>query len=472
LWSPNRYEWVVTQYATSRMGAIMVNINPAYRSHELEHVLKQSGCSLLIMARAFRQTDYVAMFKEVEERLPAHIQALVIDDEWGALQDDAKGLRGRAGRARAHPGSRRPHRHPVHQRHHRLPQGRHPLAPQHPEQRLLRRPHAEVQREGSHLHPGAALPLLRPGHGQPGGHQPRRVHGLPRAKAFDPGAVLATVEKERCTSLYGVPTMFIAELEHANFQQDRLRQPAHRHHGWLALPHRGDEARAEGHAHAGDHHLLRHDRNLAGVHAKQVDDPLDKRVATVGCVHPNLEVKIVDPSSGHVVPRGTVGELCTRGYSVMLGYWDDLHSTRQAIDNARWMHTGDLATMDNDGYVNIVGRIKDMVMRGGENIYPREVEEFLYTKPEIADVQVIGVPDVKYGEELMAWIKLRPGASLTGDELRAFCKGKIATYKIPRYWKFVDAFPMTVTGKIQKYKMRETAVEELKLQTAASIKTA
>jgi fatty-acyl-CoA synthase len=204
----------------------------------------------------------------------------------------------------------------------------------------------------------------------------------------------------------------------------------------------------------------------------KVDDPLDKRVATVGCVHPNLEVKIMDPSSGRVVPRGTVGELCTRGYSVMLGYWDDLHSTRQAIDNARWMHSGDLATMDNDGYVNIVGRIKDMVMRGGENIYPREVEEFLYTKPEVADVQVIGVPDVKYGEELMAWIKLRPGASVTGDELRAFCKGKIATYKIPRYWKFVDAFPMTVTGKIQKFKMRETAVEELKLQTAANIKTA
>jgi len=204
----------------------------------------------------------------------------------------------------------------------------------------------------------------------------------------------------------------------------------------------------------------------------RTDDPLEKRVATVGSVHPHVEIKIVDPSGGRVVPRGTAGELCTRGYSVMLGYWNDAHSTRQAIDAARWMHTGDLAVMDAQGYVNIVGRIKDMVLRGGENIYPREVEEFLYTRPEIADVQVIGVPDLKYGEELMAWVKLRPGATLTGDELRAFCKGKIATYKIPRYWKFVDGFPMTVTGKVQKYKMREAAIAELGLQAAAHVKTA
>jgi fatty-acyl-CoA synthase len=203
-----------------------------------------------------------------------------------------------------------------------------------------------------------------------------------------------------------------------------------------------------------------------------VDDPLDKRVSTVGRVHPHVEVKIVDPSTGRVVPRGVTGELCTRGYSVMLGYWQDASSTRQAIDAGRWMHTGDLATMDEQGYVNIVGRIKDMVLRGGENIYPREVEEFLYNKPEVADVQVIGVPDLKYGEELMAWVKLRPGASLSADELRAYCKGRIATYKIPRYWKFVDGFPMTVTGKIQKFKMREQAIAELGLEAAARVKTA
>jgi fatty-acyl-CoA synthase len=203
-----------------------------------------------------------------------------------------------------------------------------------------------------------------------------------------------------------------------------------------------------------------------------VDDPLEKRVATVGRVHPHVEVKIVDPSTGRLVPRGMTGELCTRGYSVMLGYWEDPGSTRQAIDAGRWMHTGDLATMDGDGYVNIVGRIKDMILRGGENIYPREVEEFLYTVSEIADVQVIGVPDLKYGEELMAWVKLRPGATSSPDALRAFCKGKIATYKIPRYWKFVESFPMTVTGKVQKYKMREAAIADLGLDAAAHVKTA
>jgi fatty-acyl-CoA synthase len=202
------------------------------------------------------------------------------------------------------------------------------------------------------------------------------------------------------------------------------------------------------------------------------DDPLDKRVSTVGRVHPHVEIKIGDPSSGAVVPRGEPGELCTRGYSVMLGYWNNPEATQQAIDAARWMHTGDLATLDEQGYVNIVGRIKDMIIRGGENIYPREIEEFLYTHPDVSDVQVIGVPSERYGEEVMAWVKLREGASLSGDDLANYCRGKIATYKIPRYWRFVDSFPMTVTGKIQKFKMREQAIEELNLQGAAAIATA
>jgi fatty-acyl-CoA synthase len=203
-----------------------------------------------------------------------------------------------------------------------------------------------------------------------------------------------------------------------------------------------------------------------------LDDPLEKRVGTVGQIHPHVEVKVVDPNTGQVVPRGEKGELCTRGYSIMLGYWDNDEATRRAIDQARWMHTGDLATMDADGYVNIVGRIKDMVIRGGENVYPREIEEFLYTHPKVADVQVIGVPDAKYGEELMAWVKLKEGQTATGEELTAFCKGQIATFKIPRYWKFVDAFPMTVTGKIQKFIMREQSIEELGLRAAANIQTA
>jgi fatty-acyl-CoA synthase len=203
-----------------------------------------------------------------------------------------------------------------------------------------------------------------------------------------------------------------------------------------------------------------------------VDDPVDKRVSTVGRIHPHVEIKIVDPETGGTVPRGTPGELCTRGYSVMLGYWNNPQATREAIDAARWMHTGDLATMDDEGYVNIVGRIKDMIIRGGENIYPREIEEFLYTHPDISDVQVIGVPSEKYVEEVMAWVKPREGAVLTEDELTAYCRGRIATYKIPRYWKFVDGFPMTVTGKIQKFKMREAAVQELGLERAAGVKTA
>jgi len=199
---------------------------------------------------------------------------------------------------------------------------------------------------------------------------------------------------------------------------------------------------------------------------------LDKRVSTVGRIHPHVEIKIVDPTSGFVVPRGAAGELCTRGYSVMLGYWNNPSATAEAIDAARWMHTGDLATMDDDGYVNIVGRIKDMIIRGGENVYPREIEEFLYTHPDVSDVQVIGIPSVKYGEEVMAWVKLREGASCSSDDLETFCRGKIATFKIPRYWKFVDGFPMTVTGKIQKFKMRETAVTELSLEQAAAVATA
>ena len=291
-------------------------------------------------------------------------------------------------------------------------------------------------------------------------------------ESFEPGAVLRTVQEERCTSLYGVPTMFIAELDHPSFAAtdfSTLRT------GIMAGSPCPVEVmkRVQREMHMPEVTICYGMTETSPVSTQSaVDDPLEKRVATVGRVHPHVEIKVVDPGTGRVMPRGTPGELCTRGYSVMLGYWEDAHSTRLAIDAGRWMHTGDLATMDGEGYVNIVGRIKDMILRGGENVYPREVEEFLYTRPEIADVQVIGVPDLKYGEELMAWVKLRPGAAPTSEELRAFCKGKIATYKIPRYWKFVDGFPMTVTGKVQKYKMREMAIAELGLEAAARVKTA
>jgi fatty-acyl-CoA synthase len=291
-------------------------------------------------------------------------------------------------------------------------------------------------------------------------------------EAFDPLAVLEAVAEERCTSLYGVPTMFIAELEEprfAEFDLSSLRT------GIMAGAPCPVEVmkRVQADMHMPDVTIACGMTETSPVSTQTaVDDPLEKRVSTIGRVHPHVEVKIVDPATGVVVPRGTPGEQCTRGYSVMLGYWGDEEATALAIDEDGWMHSGDLSTMDEDGYVNIVGRIKDMIIRGGENIYPREIEEFLLTIEGVSDAYVIGVPSERYGEEVMAWVKLRDGVSRTGDELREACEGRIATYKIPRHWKFVDSFPMTVTGKVQKFRMRELAIDELGLQHAAGVVTA
>jgi len=472
IWSPNRHEWALVQYATARIGAILVNINPAYRAHELEHVLRQSGASLLITAKAFRQTDYVAMVREVAQRCPQHRETIVLEEDWQALLDDGR----RHGPAA------------LDERERTLDPDE-PINIQYtsgttgfPKGAMLS--HHNILNNGFFV--GEALryterdricipvPLYHC-FGMVMGNLAATSHGacmVYPAESFDPAAVLQTIQRERCTSLYGVPTMFIAELDHPDFRKTDF---ASLRTGIMAGSPCPVEVmkRVQSDMHLPEVTICYGMTETSPVSTQSaVDDPLSKRVATVGRVHPHVEVKVVDPTSGRVVPRGAAGELCTRGYSVMLGYWEDAPSTRQAIDAGRWMHTGDLATMDEEGYVNIVGRIKDMVLRGGENVYPREVEEFLYTRPEVADVQVIGVPDLKYGEELMAWVKLRPGAAVTGDELRAFCKGKIATYKIPRYWKFVDAFPMTVTGKVQKYKMREQAITELGLEAAAKVRTA
>ncbi|HTP49974.1 MAG TPA: AMP-binding protein [Anaeromyxobacteraceae bacterium] len=472
IWSPNRFEWVVLQYAAARLGAILVNINPAYRAHELEHVLKQSGISLLVTAAGFRGADYLAMVREVEERCPEHKQTLVIDHEWHSLPEESKkvseeeldliertlqsddpiNVQYTSGTTGFPKGATLSH--------HNILNNGYFVA------RTLR--YSEEDRIC------IAVPLYHC-FGMVMGNLAATSHGACMVfpgESFEPARVLQTVQAERCTSLYGVPTMFIAELDHADFATtdfSSLRT------GIMAGSPCPVEVmkRVQKDMHLPEITICYGMTETSPVSTQsRVDDPLDRRVSTVGSVHPHVEIKIVDPGTGRTVPRGTAGELCTRGYSVMLGYWDDLHSTRQAIDAARWMHTGDLAAMDEGGYVNIVGRIKDMVLRGGENIYPREVEEFLFTRPEVADAQVIGVPDRKYGEELMAWVKLRPGAQLTAEELRNFCKGRIATYKIPRYWKFVDGFPMTVTGKVQKYRMREMAIEELGLQDAARVKTA
>ncbi|HSS60280.1 MAG TPA: AMP-binding protein [Candidatus Limnocylindrales bacterium] len=472
IWSPNRYEWVIVQYATAAMGAILVNINPAYRTSELEYALNQSGISFLILASAFRQADYRAMLAEVKGRCPALREALVLEDGWEALQrdaaqvdvndlreleatlqfDDPINIQYTSGTTGFPKGATLTH-------HNILNNGF-----------FI----GETLRYSERDRVCIPVPFYHC-FGMVLGNLACTTHGATMvipAEAFDPVLTMQTVQQEHCTSLYGVPTMFIAELDHPRFKEfdfSSLRT------GIMA----GSPCPVEVMKkvttvmHIQEMTICYGMTETSPVSTQSTTmDPIERRVSTVGRVHPHVEIKIVDPESGAVVPRGKAGELCSRGYMVMLGYWSNEEATRQAIDAARWMHTGDLATMDDDGYINIVGRIKDMIIRGGENIYPREVEEFLYSHPDVADVQVIGVPSVKYGEEVMAWVKLREGASVTGDELAAWCKGKIATYKIPRHWKFVDGFPMTVTGKIQKFKMREAAVEELALEKAAEVRTA
>ncbi len=472
LWSPNRFEWVVLQYACARVGAILVNVNPAYRVHELEYALRHSGVSTLLLARAFRQADYVSMVREVRLRCPELRQTIVIDEEWTDLRQDARRL-SEEELSRVE----------------RELQFDEPINVQYtsgttgfPKGATLS--HHNILNNGyfvaQYLRYTEADRVCIPVpfyhcFGMVMGNLACTSHGAAMvipAESFDPHAVMRTVQEERCTSLYGVPTMFIAELEHPEFSAfdfSSLRT------GIMAGSPCPIEVmkRVQRDMHMPEVTICYGMTETSPVSTQsRVDDPLEKRVTTVGQVHPHVEIKVVDPTTGRVVPRGTPGELCTRGYSVMVGYWNDAPATRDAIDSGRWMHTGDLATVDGDGYVKIVGRIKDMVLRGGENVFPREVEEFLYTLPGISDVQVIGVPDAKYGEELMAWVKLRPGVTLTGDDIRRLCRGKIATYKIPRYYKFVDAFPMTVTGKVQKFRMREQAIQELGLEKAARIETA
>ena len=472
IWSPNRYEWVIVQYATAAMGAILVNLNPAYRTSELEYALNQSGISLLVLAARFRQADYKAMVAEVRGRCPALRETLVIDEGWEELQRDAA----KVSEARLHEvESSLQFDDPINIQYTSGTTG-------FPKGATLT--HHNILNNGFFI--GEALKYSESDRvcipvpfyhcfGMVLGNLASTTHGATMvipAEAFDPVMTMETVERERCTSLYGVPTMFIAELEHPRFKEydfSTLRT------GIMAGSPCPVEVmkKVQTSMHIPEMTIAYGMTETSPVSTQcATDDPLEKRVATVGRVHPHVEIKIVDPATGAVVPRDTAGEFCSRGYIVMLGYWNNEEATRQAIDRARWMHTGDLATMDSDGYVNIVGRIKDMIIRGGENVYPREVEEFLYGHPDVADVQVIGIPSEKYGEEIMAWVKLREGAQQSGEELAAWCRGKIATYKVPRHWKFVDAFPMTVTGKVQKFKMRELAVEELGLEKAAGVRTA
>jgi fatty-acyl-CoA synthase len=463
IWSPNRWEWVVAQYATARIGAILVNINPAYKTSELEYVLRQSGISLLLLARSFRTSDYVAMAREVEGRCPALRATLVLDDDWTRLEADGAAVSDADLAARE---AELDFDDPINIQYTSGTTG-FPKGATLSHHNVLNNAYfiAEILRYTPADRVCVPVPFYHC-FGMVIGTLASTSHGATMVvpgEAFDALAVLETVAAERCTSLYGVPTMFIAELDHPRFAEFDLRSlrtgvmagspcPVEVMKAVVAKMHMREVTICYG---------MTETSPVSTQSA--VDDPIDKRVGTVGRVHPHVEVKVVDPETGHTVPRGTPGELCTRGYSVMLGYWENEAATRAAIDAAGFMHTGDLATMDAGGYVNIVGRIKDMIIRGGENVYPREIEEFLHTHPDVAEAQVIGVPSEKYGEEVMAWVRTRSGAPLEGEALASFCKGKIATYKVPRYWKCVDAFPMTVTGKVQKYRLRELAVAELDL---------
>ena len=461
IWAPNRFEWVVTQYATARVGAILVNVNPAYQARELQHALNQSGLRLLLLSQGFRERDYVEIVERVRPECPALERTVVLDDGWAALLEEGAPVGDDELAARE---AGLTFDDPINIQYTSGTTGT-PKGATLSHHNILNNGFFCGEILGYTEEDRVCIPVpFYHCFGMVIGNLACTTHGacmVTPGAAFRPDRTLATLEAERCTSLYGVPTMFIAQLDHPDFEGtdfSSLRT------GVMA----GSPCPAEVMKQVRERMNIREITICYGMTETapvstqtRVDDPVDKRVNTVGPVHPHVEIRIVDPESGRVVPRGERGELCTRGYSVMLGYWNEDAATRAAIDDARWMHTGDLACMDDEGYVSIVGRIKDMIIRGGENIYPREIEEFLYTHPDVADAQVIGVPSARYGEEVAAWVMPRPGAALDGDALTAFCRGTIATYKIPRHWKIVDGFPMTVTGKVQKYRMREISTAEL-----------
>ena len=492
IWSPNRTEWCITQFATSKIGAILVNINPAYRLHELEYVLKQSGCSALVIAPQFKTSNYVELMYSLAPELslskegklksallpdlttviclgPEKIPGMFSWDEVLAMSDSVSDdqLRQRQ--------SDQEFDDPINIQYTSGTTG-FPKGATLSHHNILNNGYFVARLQNFTHEDKLCIPVpLYHCFGMVMGNLGCVTHGATMiypSEGFEPLAALQAVQEERCTALYGVPTMFIGELDHPDFgvfDLSSLRT------GVMA----GSPCPVE---------VMKRVIKLMNMREVEIcygmtetspvstqthlDAPMEKRVSTVGIIHPHLEIKIIDPETEKVVPLGTPGELCTRGYSVMLGYWNNPEATAEAIDPARWMHTGDQATMDAEGYINIVGRIKDMIIRGGENVYPREIEEFLYTHPKISEVQVIGVPDPKYGEEIMAWVKVKPGEQVTEEELKEYCKGKIAHNKIPRHLKVVDSFPMTITGKIQKFLMRQQSTEELGLQSSASIRTA
>ncbi len=472
VWAPNRWEWVVVQYAAARVGAILVNINPAYQAAELEYALRQSGTNLLFHARGFRHTVYAPLLDAARPHCPALRRVVRFDEDWPAflacgesvpaaeldrreasLQfDDPINIQYTSGTTGFPKGATLTHHN------------------------ILNNGFFVGEALGLTERDRVCIPVpLYHCFGMVLGCFACTSHGACMvfpAECFNAALVLRAVEAERCTALYGVPTMFRALLEDSSFPDtdcSSLRTgimagspcPIELMREVTTRLHMPEAAIGYG---------MTETSPISTMSAR--DDPLERRVTTVGRVMPHVEVCIQDPATRELLPRGEAGELCTRGYSVMGGYWDDEPATRAAIDAGRWMHSGDLAVMDDDGYVHIVGRLKDMIIRGGENIYPREVEAVLHQHAAVSEAQVVGVPSRKYGEEVMAWVRLAPGASATEEELERHCRERLAAYKRPRYWRFVEAFPMTVTGKVQKYRLREMAVEMLGLQAEAGERTA
>ncbi|MBU8874408.1 AMP-binding protein [Reyranella sp. MMS21-HV4-11] len=471
IWSPNTSEWTLAQFATAKAGLVLVNVNPAYRRAELEYAMNKVECRALILAPALKTSNYLEIVEDLvkDGKLPhlKHVIRLGKEKTPGMLNfDDVATAGGNAEKARIAE-----------------------LAPLlqfddainiqftsgttgFPKGATLS--HHNILNngyfvgEGLKLTPEDRLCIPVPLYhcfGMVMGNLGCLTHGSTMvypSEAFDPLATLQAVAEERCTALYGVPTMFIAQLDHPEFAKFDLKSLRT---GIMAGSPCPIEVmkKVQSHMHMGEVTIAYGMTETSPVSTQcATDDPVERRVSTVGQVLPHIEIKIVD-TEGRTVPRGETGEFCTRGYSVMKGYWNDEAKTREAVDEAGWMHTGDLATMDEQGYVNIVGRLKDMIIRGGENVYPREIEEFLYRHPKVQDVQVIGVPDPRYGEAVCAWIKLHAGQTTTDEEIRTFCQGQIAHYKIPRYIEFVPEFPMTITGKIQKFVMREQTIEKLGL---------
>jgi fatty-acyl-CoA synthase len=464
MWSPNFAEWIYIQYATAKIGAIQVNINPAYRDNELQYALDQSGCRLLVTRTEYLTSGYRDMVDEVAPGLPGLEKVIYFDtDDWAELIEGGRTVSDDELTARAaslDPGD------PINIQYTSGTTG-------YPKGATLS--HRSILNNALFVGDACAyteedrvcipVPFYHC-FGMVMGNLACSVFGATMvvpSPTFDPEAVLRALQDERCTSLYGVPTMFVAELGQSdlvNLDLSAMRT------GIMA----GSPCPTEVMRRVIDDMGMREVTIAYGMTETSpvstqtsTNDSVEHRVSTVGRVGPHVESKIVDPETEELVPRGEEGEYCTRGYHVMLGYWNDSEKTAEAIDADGWMHSGDLATMDDDGYVNIVGRIKDMIIRGGENIYPREIEEFLYSHPAIADAQVIGVPDERYGEEIMAWVQLVPGAELTEDELKDFCRDKIAHFKIPRYVRFVNGFPMTVTGKVRKVEMRDKSIADLGL---------